>query len=245
MQLRFHVLALAMLLSACGTSTSSPSTSAVQAKGTLLNVSAQGTVKRAPDIAVISAGVTTEAMDVKQALESNSKKMTNVMAAIKTSGIAEKDIQTTGINISPQYQYANNASPKIRGYSVSNRVDIRVRESGKVSDVLDALVDSGSNDINGPNFQIDDINKAQDEAREQAIKLAQARAEMYAKTLGLKVKRLVSIDDSGSMSFPQAVMADMQFKSMAYEGSAAASPAPIATGENTVTANVSVIFELD
>jgi uncharacterized protein YggE len=99
------------------------------------------------------------------------------MAAIKAAGIAEKDIQTSGINVSPQYKYTDNQPPAITGYQASNTVSIKVREIGKLGEVLDALVASGANQVNGPSFEIDEPEAVYDEARRGALGKARPRAQ--------------------------------------------------------------------
>jgi uncharacterized protein YggE len=161
-----------------------------------------------------------------------------VVAAIKAAGIADKDVQTSGINLSPKYRYAENESPKITGYQASNTVSLKVRDIANLGKVLDALAAGGANQINGPSFQIDQPDPVYDEARLAALKKAQARAETYAKALGLRVRRIVSISEGGGGDFrPMPVMA-MQARGKA-EMDTSVSP-----GETTLSVNLDVVFEL-
>ena len=204
------------------------------ADGTLVSVQAHAETARVPDIATVSAGVVTQAEDA------NAAQMDKVMAAIRAAGIAERDIQTSGINLNPQYRYAENQPPAITGYQASNTVSLKVRDIGKLGQVLDALVASGANQVNGPMFEIDEPEAAYDEARRAALAKAQARARMYAEALGLRVRRIVSIDEGGGfqppMPMPMMAMARAE-KGVAYD--TAVSP-----GETTLAANLSVVFEL-
>lgn len=104
--------------------------------GTLLNVSAEADAKRIPDIATLSAGVVTQAADGNAAMRQNAEQMSKVMAAIKAAGIADKDVQTTGINLSPQYTYKENEAPRINGYQASNTVSLKVRDISRLGKVL-------------------------------------------------------------------------------------------------------------
>ncbi len=214
-----------------------PPASITSANGTLLSVSAQAEASRAPDIATLSTGVVTQAADANGAMRANAEQMTSLMSAIKAAGIASRDVQTSGINLSPQYRYADNQPPVITGYQASNSVNLKVRDIGKLGDVLDALVASGANQINGPTFEIDDADGVQDEARAAALKKAQQRAEMYAASLGMRVLRLVSISEGGSGFQPPRPM-------MAMRASAQDSASPVSPGETTLTANLDVVFEL-
>ena len=207
--------------------------------GTLLSVSASAEASRVPDVATLSTGVVTQAADANAALRANSTQMAKVVAAIRAAGIAERDIQTSGINIHPQYRYAENQPPVITGYQASNNVNIKVREVGKLGEVLDALVASGANQVNGPNFEIDQPEAAYDEARQAALKKAQARADMYARSLDMTVRRIVSISEGGGFQPPMPMP---MMKAMAMDSREQS--APVAPGETTLTANLDVVFEL-
>ena len=224
---------------ACAQTTAVPGY-AIPTDGTLLSVSAQADATRVPDVATISAGVVTQAADANAAMRANADQMAKVMAAIKAAGIAERDIQTAGISVHPQYRYAENQPPAITGYQASNTVSLKVRDIAKLGQVLDALVASGANQVNGPAFEVDEPEAAYDEARRAALAKAQARARMYADALGLRVRRIVSIDEGGGfqppMPMPMMAMARAE-KSVAYD--TAVSP-----GETTLAANLSVVFEL-
>ena len=210
---------------------------AVPADGTLLSVSAHAEASRVPDVATMSTGVVTQSADANAALKANSAQMNKVVAAIRAAGIAERDIRTSGINIHPQYRYAENQPPVITGYQASNTVSIRVRDVARLGEVLDALVASGANQVNGPNFEIDQPEAVYDEARRAALELAQARARMYADALGLRVRRIVSVSEGGGFQPPVPML-----KAMAMD--ARAESAPVAPGETTLGASLDVVFEL-
>ncbi|TYT27356.1 DUF541 domain-containing protein [Luteimonas viscosa] len=206
--------------------------------GTLLSVSAHAEASRVPDVASLSTGVVTQAADANAALKANSAEMARVVAAIEAAGIAERDVQTSGISIQPQYRYAENQPPVITGYQASNTVNIKVRDIARLGDVLDALVASGANQVNGPSFEIDQREAAYDEARQSALKLARARAEMYAESLGLRVRRIVSISEGGGFQPPMPMMKSMDMMEARVQS------APVSPGETTLGANLDVVFEL-
>ncbi|KLJ01691.1 SIMPL domain-containing protein [Luteimonas sp. FCS-9] len=204
--------------------------------GTLLSISASAEASRVPDIATLSTGVVTQAADANGAMRANAEQMTRLTAAIKAAGIAERDVQTSGINLSPQYRYAENQPPAITGYQASNSVNLKVRDVRRLGAVLDALVASGANQINGPTFEIDDADAVQDEARAAALKKAQQRAEVYAASLGMRVRRIVSISENGGFQPPRPMLA---MRAVAQDASS-----PVSPGETTLTANLDVVFEL-
>ena len=206
--------------------------------GTLLTINAEAHSTRIPDIATLSTGVVTQAADANTALRQNSEQMNKVVAAIKAAGIADRDVQTTGISINPQYRYAENQPPTITGYQANNTLNVKVRDISKLGKVLDALVAVGANQVNGPNFEIDNPDEAYDEARVAAVKKAQARAELYAKALGLRVRRVVSINDGGGYTPPSPA----PMMRMAAMGAAA--DTPMSPGESSLNASVTIVFEL-
>lgn len=223
-------------------SASAQTTPYVATDGTLLSVSAESQAKRTPNIATVSTGVVTQAADANAAMRANAEQMAKVVAAIKAAGIAERDIQTSGINLNPQYRYQENQPPQITGYQANNNVNIVIRDISKVGKILDSLVATGANQINGPSFDLDDKDKeaAFDEARRGAIEKAQARAEMYAKTLGMKVRRIVSVSEGGRFAPPMP----MPMMAMRMEKAGAAADTSVSPGENTLSMNLDVVFEL-
>lgn len=239
---RLRPAALAITLALGGaamTATAQAPTTTMQvpADGTLLTVAAHAEVRRVPDIATVSAGVVTQAADANAALRRNAEQMTKVVAALHAAGIAERDVQTAGVNLNPQYRYAENEPPAITGYQASNTVNAIVRDIGRLGRILDALAATGANQINGPAFDIDRKDEALDEARRDALQKARERAEMYAKSLGLGVRRIVSIDETG-MEMPRPLMR-MEAKAMAADAST-----PISPGENVLGLTLNVVFEL-
>jgi uncharacterized protein len=206
--------------------------------GTRLDIVAQGSVKRVPDVAIISAGVMTTARDAKSAMAANATAMTRVLAALRSAGVAERDLSTAQIGLSPQYRYADNQAPIVTGYQATNSVTVRFRDIAKSGAILDALVAAGSNQISGPTLTIDKPEAAMDEARTDAIKSARARAELYAKAAGLTVKRIVAISESANMPQPMPV---------AYARGAmmqAEAKTEVVPGEQDVGVTVNVTFEL-
>ncbi len=227
----------ATMTAACAQNAATPAY-AIPTDGTLLSVSAQAEAKRVPDIATVSAGVVTQATDANSAMRANAVQMDKVVAAIKAAGIAERDVQTTGISVNPQYRYAENQTPAITGYQASNTVSLKVRDIAKLGKVLDTLVAQGANQVNGPSFEIDKPDEAYDEARIAALKKAQARAETYAKAMNLRVRRVVSISEGGGFQPPIPMMRMQAMDAMA------AKETSVSPGENTLSVSLDVVFEL-
>jgi uncharacterized protein len=197
----------------------------------------EGSVHVAPDYAQIRGGVTTKGKTVKEATDANSKVMAAVTAALLNSGIAQTDIQTAQFSIQPVYAPPPQAEPKLVGYSVSNQVTVTVRALGKVSEILDRMVDAGATDIGNVAFLHSDPAKALDQAREAAVADARRKAELYAHAAGFMLGRVAWItEDTGTM--PPVPMP--MFRAQA----SMATPVPISAGEDTLRVQITVGFDI-
>lgn len=203
-----------------------------------LTITAEGKSAREPDVATLSGGVVTTAPTAAAAMAENATRMSAVVAAVRKAGIAPRDIQTSGLGLAPQYRYDNNKPPALTGYQATNAVTLRVRKIADTGKLLDALVAVGANQINGPSFTVDAADAALDEARAAAVATARARAELYAKASGLRIKRIVSIDESGGQQDTPRPML-MMARAKSTEST------PVAPGEVTLSVNVTVAFELE
>lgn len=208
--------------------------------GTRLDVTAEGDVTRVPDLATISAGVVTQAKTAAQAMADNAAKMAAASAALRRAGVADRDIATASISLQPQYRYGENQPPVLTGYRASNQLSVRFRDVKRAGAILDALVAEGINQINGPDFSIDQPEAALDEARVKAMQAARARAEVYARAAGLRVGRIVSISESGGYAPPPRPMMMQMARAQKSEADTAIEP-----GEQKLTVSVSVTFELN
>ncbi len=206
--------------------------------GTRLDISATGSVSRVPDLAIISAGVQTLKPTASAAIEDNAARMERVRAALKRAGIADRDIQTASINLNPEYRYADNQPPVLTGYRASNSLSIRFRDLKRTGAILDALVAEGANQINGPTMTIDKPEAAQDEARQKAIAAGRERADLYARTLGMRVVRLLSVSESGAVVRPPMPYASDQVMVSAR------AKTEIDPGSQDVEMTLSMTFEL-
>lgn len=221
-------------------------TPAIDAGHTLLTVNAEGRTSRQPDIATFNAGVSSSGKTAGEAMSANSANMAKVIAALKRAGIAERDIQTSNLSLDPVYADRSRQPaadpleqqvPQIIGYQANNSVTVKHRDLKNFGKVIDTLIAAGANQVNGPNFMIDQQDAALDDARVAAVKKARERADLYARAAGMKVVRLVSISESGGYSPPTPM-----YRMVAAQ--AADASAPIAPGEVSLQMNVTVQFEL-
>lgn len=227
----------------------------------LLSLTAEGESRRTPDIAMFSAGVVTQAPTAAEAIRENSSRMDSVIAALKRAGIADRDIQTSSINLNPRFSNPERdaqirarelrqpyippeqpEAPRIIGYEARNTVQVRVRNLANMGRVIDTLVAVGANEVNGPNFTLDDQQAALDEARQDALAKGRQRAELYARAAGMRVARILSISEGGGY-YP------VRREAIMVTGSAVGAPpppppTPVAPGELTLGVNLSMQFEL-
>jgi uncharacterized protein YggE len=238
-------IALALALPGVAMAHDAQSGPVVAAGNTMLAVSAEGRSARTPDLALFSAGVTSQGKTAGAAMTANAAAMTKVVAELKKAGIADKDIQTSSINLNPLYgqpvidpQGNMVQEPRIIGYQAMNMLSVKQRDLKGFGKVLDALVAAGANQISGPNFQMDKPELALDEARTNAMKAARARADLYARAAGLRVVRILTISEGGGYQPPMPVM----YAKAEMAGDAASTP--ISAGQVEAQISVAVQFEL-
>lgn len=213
-----------------------PPASTIQPQ-TTITLTGQGSVEHAPDIAMINVGVQVEAKTAADAMAQQATQMNGVFAAVKAAGVADRDMQTGNLSLNPVYEYPNNARPRLTGYQASNSITIKVRDLKSLGKTMDAVVKGGGNTINGISFSVDKPEQYQNDARIAAIKDAAAKADLYAKAVGYKVARIVTISEYDYAPQPQP-MAMMRMQDMAAEST------PIAAGEVSLMQTVNVVFEL-
>ncbi len=210
----------------------------IQSAGPVIELSVNETVKAKPDIATISPGVSTEAPTAVAAMSMNAKEMDAVIKRIKALGIADDDIQTTGINLSARYDYDNETQRQVfRGYSASNRVSVILRKVVDTGRVLDSLVEAGATDLGGPQFSIDDDTAAKAQARKAAMERAMGQAMEYATWAGYTGVRLLEVNESISGSQPMPMMERAMM-------SADATSTPVQPGLVGTGVNVTVKYEM-
>ncbi len=203
-----------------------------QAIDKLVTVTGEASLSVAPDAAVIRIGVTSVGKTAKAASEINTKEMTAVLAAIKASGIAERDIQTSRLSLQPQYDPNKAGTARLLGFQVTNQLTVTIRDIGKLPELLDSAVGAGANEMSGIEFIVSKQSNLLDQARGEAIADAHRKAELYAKAAGAKIGPVLAITEEGA-SPPHPVMKALR-----------AGAVPIAPGEQTLRASVTVSYEL-
>ncbi len=204
-----------------------------------ITVTSTGTVTLVPDVARINLGVTVTQPTVEAARAEAARVMTAIIAAARGKGVAEKDIQTSGISLSPQYQSCSAGCPdqgKIVGYTMNEQVQVTVRDLDKAGSIIDAATAAGATNVNGISFEAADPDAAADQARADAIRTARTKADAMAKVAGVSVVGVVSIEES-SGSTPVPYRAAQAF-------AADAPTTPVSPGTTEVSAAVTVVYEI-
>ena len=208
-------------------------------RATTLNLSAYGETKLAPDMATITLGVTTDAVTADGAMAQNRSRMNQVIAALRRGGIADRDIQTSGLNLSPQYAYVQNEQPKLTGYQASNQVTVTVNDLARVGSAIDAVVTAGATNVGGIAFGLKDPGAAENDARRLAVRSLQAKADLYAQATGYRIGRLVTLSEGGGYSpSPPPMPVAM------YARAEKADATQVQPGQLTVRVDITGLYEL-
>lgn len=207
-------------------------------------VTGEGSVDIAPDMAVLTLTVMRQADTARAALDANSSAMTDVQNAMRAAGIENRDLQTSGFSIQPNYVYpaprntAEREPPRIVGYTVRNSLTVRIRSIDSVGAILDKSVTLGVNEGGNIRFDNADPGAAITEARIRAVRDAMAKADTLAKAAGVKRGRLLEISEQTYSAKPMPMM------EMAMSRAADAAP-PVAVGENTYRVSVNMTYAID
>jgi hypothetical protein len=197
----------------------------------------------APDMALVTTGVTTDGDTAAAALTANSTTLSKVIEAIRAVGVESKDLQTFGLALSPRYNHpsasSSNEKPRIIGYTVGNEVTARMHDLGKLGDLLDKVTLAGANRIDGIAFVVSNRDGLLDDARRRAVADAKKKADLYAGAGGFMLGKLMSLTEESTPAYPPVMGGMMR---------AAAPPPPVAVpveaGEATLTARVRVVYSL-
>lgn len=200
----------------------------------MVTVTGEASVSVAPDTAVIRIGVTTLGKNAREASETNAKQMTAVLAAIKESGIPDRDVQTSLLSVQPKYDPNKGGTARLTGFQVTNRVTVKIRDVDALPAILDRAIDAGANEMSGIEFVVSEQSKMLDQARSEAIADARRKAELYAQAAGAKIGAVVSISEEGGSPTPRPVRQAMR-----------ASAVPVAPGEQELRVMVTVSYLLE
>jgi uncharacterized protein YggE len=195
--------------------------------------SGEAIVKRAPDRAFVSIAAESRAKTSRDAQKLNAEAMTSVLAKLKSAGIPPDAIQTTGYDIQPEFDYAS-GKQTVRGYVARNSIEVRVDELPKLGDILDIAVGAGATTVAGVRFDLKDRTGAEREALQLAVEDARARANAAAAGAGMKVDRVVRIEEQRATVMPPPR------PMVAMRAEAQAPATPVVAGELEIRAAVTL-----
>jgi uncharacterized protein YggE len=203
-----------------------------------ITVVGQGEVLVQPDQANVSVGVTTEAENASDAVRENSQRMAELLKTLRGLNIPDKHVQTSHFNVSPKQSFDRTGKqpPKIVGYTVTNQVNVKVLEVARLGAILDAVVQAGSNRVQGIGFSVAEPGPHLDQARRKALADARHRAELYAEAAEVKLGAALLISEQSPPVSPRFALG--------ARIAMAADSVPIATGEETITAHVNVTYAI-
>jgi uncharacterized protein len=208
-------------------------------KSDTFNVTGEGKATAIPDLASVNAGITANGATVKQVQEQINNTSNKVSEAVKKLGIDSSDIQTANYNINPNYDYTG-GSQRINGYNASTNLSIKIKDTQKVNEVIDAASSNGANQVGGVSFEVSDKSKAENEAREKAVASAKKKAADAAKIGGFSLGRLVNYSESNNDINPPRPML-LQAGEAAQKDSNATNIEP---GSSEIMISVTLSYEI-
>jgi uncharacterized protein YggE len=201
-----------------------------------VTVSGVGQVSVAPDTADVMIGVSVTKPTVKDARAGAATSMTAIIAAVKKIGIADKDIATTNVSLSPVYDYSSGGSaPRLTGYQFSNTLKVTVRDLAKVAAVIDDSTAAGATTIQGISFRLDDPKTVEAQARQLAMTNARSRADALVQAAGVSIKGVAMISEvsTSPVTYPSYAVGAVAKDAVST---------PIQTGTTDITVQVTVSY---
>ncbi len=232
------LLLLALLATACEGDEITVASQQGEAQG--ISVSGEGNAFGAPDLAVLTLGVSALEPSVKEARDQAASAMEKVVDSLKDNGVDEKDIQSTRFSIQPEYDYTRDGQ-ELLGYRVTNIVTAKVRDIDSTGEALDDAVAAGGDltEVQGISFTIEEPDALQDEAREEAMEDAKVKAERLAELAGVKLGKPISIREYSNappVSYERAPMPLGEAEDVAT---------PIEAGELEVALSIDIVYVIE
>jgi hypothetical protein len=207
----------------------------------VITVSGTGEVYATPDVGLIDISVKTESKDVATATNDNSVKMNGIISFIKNSSVEDKDIKTTGFNINPVYAWEDKTGKRtLTGYEVTQTINVKIRDLTKVGAIISGATENGANDISSLSFIVDNDEQVKEDAKNLAIKDAQAKAKNLEKALGVKMVKIINFSESSYN--PTYISYDQSYK-LESTGVGVLSPT-ISAGQNKITSTVTITYAI-
>lgn len=208
-----------------------------------ITVSGEGKAYIVPDVAITTLGLTTEGTTSEEAVSQNNTKINEIIAAIKALGIEDKDIKTINYNLYPKYAYTDGRGSYINGYTLSQEINLKIRDFEKVGEVIQKATSLGANTITQLQFTVDDPEAAKNEATQQAIQKAKEKAKALAESSGLKLGKLVNVYEGGDYNPPVPIYSISE-KAMDGVGGGGGSAPDIQAGQQEITVTMNLVYRI-
>ena len=218
-------------------------------KDRTITFSAEGKVVAKPDVALITVSVVTQDVDANKVQTDNDKKMTAVIDFLKNNGVKEDDIKTSAYSLNPQYDYTwchksskdyTTCPPKIVSYTLTQAVNVKIRDFTKINTIVGGLTNAGANEISNITFTIDDPENYKNQARIQALNKIKERAQLLSRETGIRIGRILSVTENSYTPGYYGVDLKVGVNSVPP----ASVSAPIETGTQEITVNLTVSYEI-
>jgi len=236
----FQFLIFVLMIVIIGYFIASISEKSRAAEDKTITINGSGEVYASPDVALVDISVANEDMNLAKATDDNSKTMNGIIAFIKGQGVKDSDIKTTGLNISPRYEYEMKTGKRtLAGYDITQTLNVKIRDFTKVGEIISQSTSLGATDIGSLSFVIDNDAAVKEQAKELAIKDARDQAQKLEKALGVKLGRIVNFSENTYPIYYGGV-GNIEMKA----ASSSITPPTIQTGQNQITSNVSITYSI-
>lgn len=205
-----------------------------------ISVQGEGKVEAVPDEAIVRFGVTSEEKSLQKAYQKNTDKMNSVILAVKEIGVESGDIKSSSYNVTPVYprdEKGYQIPGKPATFQVSQQIVVKARDTSKLGEIIDKVIAAGTNTFSGIQFTSSKMEELEEEAKVNAAKDAKEKAELIAKSLGVKVGKVLRVDGLSVQPYPVSGV-------RAYQSAAMAAPPQIEAGTMEVTASCNVVYEI-
>ena len=209
-----------------------------RSRASSITVNGEATIFAEPDLAQIDIGVVTQARNAPEASKENAARLSRVMTEVKKNLGKGDEVKTAGYSLTPNYRYPQGGKPEIVGYTASNTLRIKTTHLAQVGPLIDGAMQAGANNVNRLLFTLKDEQAAQLEALRSATAKAKTKAEAIATALGLKIIRVISVNEG------ERTVQPIFRQVMAARAEAAPAPTPVEPGTVEVRSSLTMTVEV-
>jgi uncharacterized protein YggE len=205
-----------------------------------IRVTGDARVTAKPDRVQIDVGVVTRAPQAQQAAADNARDTDAALGALRKAAGSGATLRTVSYSLTPAYRYRANEEPTLTGYTATNLVQVSLDDLTRIGAVIDAATGAGANQVQGIQFTLRDADTVRDEALRQAAQSARAKADTLAAALGLRIIRVLTVEENS----PRPVPVRSYMSRSAGASAVAAAATPVEAGTLDITADVMLTVEV-